>query len=108
MNSVHDAASHLGLSDVRVRQLIKSGALDADRVGGRWVIGDDALKAYRVGPAHRPWEPAFAWGFLWLLVGRSAPWLTDKQRERVGRRLADGLSFHATALRSRADRKSVV
>ena len=50
MNSVHDAASHLGLSDVRVRQLIKSGALDADRVGGRWVIGDDALKAYRVGP----------------------------------------------------------
>ena len=35
-------------------------------------------------------------------MGRSAPWLTDKQRERVGRRLADGLSFHATALRSRA------
>lgn len=102
MNSVRDAASHLDLSDVRVRQLINSGALDAERVGGRWVISDDALQAYRGGPAHRPWEPASTWGFLWLLVNRPAPWLTDKQRERVRRRLVDGLSLHASALRSRA------
>ena len=102
MNSVHDAASHLDLSDVRVRQLIHSGALDAERVSGRWVISDDALQAYRGGPAHRPWEPASTWGLLWLVLGRPAPWLTDKQRERVRRRLADGLSLHASALRSRA------
>ena len=103
MNSVHVAASHLDLSDVRVRQLINSGALDAERVSGRWIISDDALRAYRGGPANRPWEPASAWGFLWLLVDRPAPWLTDKQRERVGRRMADGLSFHVAALRSRAE-----
>ena len=102
MNSVHDAASHLGLSDVRVRQLINSGALGAERVGGRWVVSDDALQSYRVGPAHRPWEPASAWGFVWLLVGRPAPWLTDKQRERVRRRMADGPLRHAAALGSRA------
>ena len=103
MNSVQDVASHLGLSDVRVRQLIHSGALDAERVGSRWVVSDDALHAYRVVPAHRPWEAASAWGFLWLLAGRPAPWLTDKQRERVRRRMADGLSFHTAALRSRAE-----
>ncbi len=38
----------------------------------------------------RPWSTEIAWGALWMLSGREAPWLDARTRSRLTRRL-DGL-----------------
>jgi excisionase family DNA binding protein len=99
MRSVAEVASELGVSSERVRQLIASGVLPAVRVGDRWVIGDGMPVRRREG---RPWSGAAAWGLLWLAVGRPAPWLSVKQRQRVRLRLVDGVLAHVDRLSARA------
>jgi excisionase family DNA binding protein len=99
MRSVSEVARELEISSERVRQLIESGSLSAVRVGGRWVIDDTAAVRH---PEGRPWSEAASWGLLWFALGRRAPWLSVKQRQRVRSRLAEGLSEHAERLSSRA------
>jgi excisionase family DNA binding protein len=99
MRSVAEVASELGVSSERVRQLIASGALPAVRVGDRWVIDDGMPLRRREG---RPWSEAAAWGLLWVAVGRPAPWLSVKQRQRVRLRLVEGVLAHADRLFARA------
>ncbi len=72
MLSVHDAAERLGVSDRRVRALIDSGRLSAQRVGRAWIIDPSAL-ATVVGerPPGRPLSAASAWAEL--LGERPAP-----------------------------------
>lgn len=99
MRSVAQVASELEVSPERVRQMIAAGSLAAVRVGGRWVIEDGEPVRRKEG---RPWSEAAAWGLLWMASGRSAPWLSVKQRQRVRTRLADGLMAHVERLSARA------
>lgn len=48
------AAKQLGVSARRVRQLIDSGRLKAEKVGRDWLIHKDALKAVAVRKPGRP------------------------------------------------------
>jgi excisionase family DNA binding protein len=72
--STTDAAATLGLTADRVRQLIASGALDARRVGGRYLVRRDDVDARRGdgAPAGRPFAPRRAWALI-LLAGGSTP-----------------------------------
>jgi DNA (cytosine-5)-methyltransferase 1 len=53
--STKQAAEKLGISDIRVRQLIADGKIIAQQVGRDWVIEDSALNSVTVyGKAGRP------------------------------------------------------
>lgn len=69
--STNDAAAALGLTADRVRQLIASGALDARRVGGRYLVRRDDVEARRDdgAPAGRPFAPRRAWALILLASG---------------------------------------
>lgn len=103
MRSVSEVAQQMEVSPERVRQLIASGSLPAARVGGRWVIEDGEAHRRQEG---RPWGEASSWGLVWLLLGRSAPWLSVKQRQRVRARLRQGVRLYAGRLSSRAELRS--
>ncbi len=77
------------------RCVIATGALPAVRVGDRWVIEDGVPLRRREG---RPWSEAAAWGLLWMAVGRPAPWLSVKQRQRVRMRMVEGVPAHVDRL----------
>ncbi|MEZ5406484.1 MAG: excisionase family DNA-binding protein [Acidimicrobiales bacterium] len=100
--SVTEAADRLGVSSLRVRQLIASGRLAADRVGGRYVIAEADLDRFGVLAAHRPWKPGSVWGLLWLIENRPVPWLTAKQLQRARGRAEQGLRAHLDVVGSRA------
>ena len=103
MRSVSEVALELGVSRERVRQLIASGSLPAVRVGGRWVMNGGEAKRL---PEGRPWGEGAAWGMLWLVLGRPAPWLSVKQRQRVRVRVGEGVRGHFERLSSRAVARS--
>lgn len=92
--AVPDAARQLGISLDRVRELVHSGQLRAQRPGRELLV--DAASVYRraqiVRPAAgRPLSPRMAWAFLWRLSGVRAPWLAASEHSRLGkyiRRLA--------------------
>ena len=65
MISVHDAAARLGVSDRRVRALIESGRLRAQRLGRVWMIEPAALGSVegQRSPG-RPLNAASAWAEL--------------------------------------------
>ena len=72
MLSVHDAAKRLGVSDRRVRALIDSGRLRAERLGRAWMIDPNALASvHGERLAGRPLGPEAAWAEL--LGEREAP-----------------------------------
>lgn len=54
MLTTADAAAALGVSAVRVRQLIAAGRLRAERLGRDWLIDEAALEAVRVRRPGRP------------------------------------------------------
>jgi excisionase family DNA binding protein len=60
MNTVTQVAARLGLSGVRVCQLIRAGKLRATRIGRCWIIDDDELAGFAqtARPRGRPRKPA--------------------------------------------------
>lgn len=65
MLSVHDAAERLGVSDRRVRAMIDSGRLRAQRLGRAWMIEPSALGCVDgERSAGRPLNPNSAWAEL--------------------------------------------
>ena len=75
--STADAADALGLTADRVRQLIASGALDARRVGGRYLVRRDDVDT-RIGdgaPPGRLYTPRRAWSLILLAGGDTPPGL---------------------------------
>ncbi len=65
MISVHDAAERLGVSDRRVRAMIDSGRLRAQRLGRAWMIEPSALGCVDgERSAGRPLNPNSAWAEL--------------------------------------------
>lgn len=64
--SVPEAAEALGVNEARVKAMIRDGLLDADKVGGRWVISRAAIeRRRRAAPGRgRPLSSASAWRLL--------------------------------------------
>jgi hypothetical protein len=102
MRSVSDVALDLGVSVERVRQLIGSGVLSAERVGGRWVLADSVGESVERRLVGRPWSEAACWGVLWFGLGRPVPWLSMKQRQRARGRWGGGIDEHLDRLSARA------
>jgi excisionase family DNA binding protein len=97
--SISDAAKALDLSTARVRLLAASGALPAEKIGGRWLLDRAGVEGRRRRGAAggRPFTPHNSWELLRLSSsGESAD-------SRLRRALAvDGLVGLAPRLRNRA------
>lgn len=89
LRSVSEAAAELGISPQRIRALAQSGQIQADRVGGHWVIRDDSLSSPRDRAPGRPLSAANAWALLALLEGESPGWVHPSVRSRLRKRLKD-------------------
>jgi hypothetical protein len=100
---VLEAAEDLGLSEQRVRSLISSGLLEAEKVGGRWIVSLESLhrRKDRKAQRGRPLSSENAWGYLFLLSGEDPPWLSPWSRSRLQQRLPEDLP-HLQALERRA------
>ena len=94
MLSVHDAAERLGVSDRRVRAMIDSGRLRAQRLGRAWMIEPSALGSVDgERSAGRPLNADSAWAEL--LGDRQVPvanaaLLRSRYRGRSERHELDG------------------
>ncbi|MFT3854296.1 MAG: helix-turn-helix domain-containing protein [Ilumatobacteraceae bacterium] len=64
--TVAGAADELGLSEGRVRGLIDSGVLSADKVAGRWLISPESVHARKNNQRRpgRPLNPGLLWGLI--------------------------------------------
>lgn len=56
MLSVREAADKLGVTDVRIRAMLKSGKLDGHKVGRAWVVSERSV-AQRLREGGRPGRP---------------------------------------------------
>lgn len=106
MFSVEDAAHELEVSPRRVRKMIQDGRLDAERVGGRWVIDRSsmALPEVRERRPGRPWSPRSAWAVLALASDEDADFPASVRwhaRRRLGESSLVDLVPH---LRARAEK----
>jgi len=80
--SVAEFAIQRGVSERRVLELIKSGAVQARRSGGRWFI--DVLEIKKRGQLRRPMSPKMAHALIVLLS--NGPWqkgLDPVQKHRI-------------------------
>lgn len=68
--SVKDAATHLGVTEVRVRTLIRNGSLDGHKEGGSWRVNLDSVLSRRSMPSlSRPLSPQDAWNAAACMEG---------------------------------------
>jgi excisionase family DNA binding protein len=106
MLSVSDAARALGVNPGRVRQLAVAGQLEAEKVGGRWLVPEAAVAARQAveRPAGRPLSPRAAWGLLEAAADRSASWLAPSEQRRARVRASGwSLAHWAWACQRRAE-----
>jgi len=104
--SVGEASQALGVSDRRVRAMIKDGVLAGRRSGGRWLVrmNDVEERLRRRGRAGRPLSQRNAWALLSKLSGGEWPALPAWDRSRLQRKLAKrSLLSLASELRGRAE-----
>jgi excisionase family DNA binding protein len=104
--SVSDAAGVLSLSPARVRLLASSGDLDAEKVGGHWLIDRAAVerRRRRGGFGGRRFNPENAWAVLALASGEEAARIDPGSRSRFRRALSlEGLGALAPRLERRAE-----
>jgi excisionase family DNA binding protein len=89
MYSTAEAAHLLGVTSERVRRLAATGDLSARRIGGRWLVDEDAVADRMAAPSAsvRPMSPRVAWAAAALLDGHAAPWLSQSETSRLRRRL---------------------
>lgn len=88
--SVAAAADELGVHPSRVRALIASGALSAEKVGGAWLVDRTGIasRGRQQAPAGRPLSPANAWALLLTASNEEMPsGLEPSARWRVRRAL---------------------
>jgi len=73
--SVSAAAEELGVNSSRVRAMISSGALEAEKIGGVWLIelASIAGRAREQASPGRPLSPANAWALLLMASGEEPP-----------------------------------
>ena len=85
---VVEAAERVGVSQHRLRHLIRAGELPARRVAGRWVLDSADVDRYAQGRRPgRPLSPRVAWGLVDLLESGRARGLSAPERSRMRKRL---------------------
>lgn len=111
---VKEAARRLGVSESRVRQLVRAEALRGRRVGNSWLVcaEDVALRERARLRAGRPLAAPRAWAALDLLDAGQARWLPSSARSQVRSLLArlddPGPEVWLSLLRARSDVVRVV
>jgi excisionase family DNA binding protein len=105
--SVSDAASRLSVSAARVRALIDAAELDAEKIGGRWLLdaGSVERRLGHGGGRGRPFEPHNAWSVIFLASGLQPDWISSSsQAWRLRQQLAaHGVDGLGRRLRRRAN-----
>jgi excisionase family DNA binding protein len=107
MSSVVEAALRLGVHPGRVHQLVAEGDLQANKVGGRRLLAEDAVEDRRrvEGLVRRALSLRSAGGLFMAAAGVSVPWLAPVERRCAEQRAAGSpLSQWASARRHRAVR----
>lgn len=102
---VGEAASRLGVTEQRVRQLVAKHGLAAQRVGRVLMVReDDVSRRVSLSPAHgRRLTPSHAWAVLAIASGAKPEWLGAQARYRLKRLLAErGLRDLESRLTDRA------
>jgi hypothetical protein len=105
---VDEAARRLGVAPARVRALIASGGLHADKLSGRWLVDWNSVLARQQAQVKggRPLTPRNAWA---LLLAASREPLPAGIQPHARWRIAQSLSRHRLAdLESRLERRSSV
>lgn len=85
LNSVKDIAKVRGVSEQRVRQLIRTGAILAVRVGANYVI--DSRDALHPPRGSRPLSDRMAWALIHALSGIRDMSVSPKERSRTTHRV---------------------
>lgn len=87
---VAEVARRLGVSESRVRQMLRAGVVPGRRIGHVWVVSSDAVARLEGQPRRvgRPLVSHRAWAVLDLLDEGQAPWLSDVARSQVRHYLA--------------------
>lgn len=63
--SIPELAKRLNVNESRARQLVQSGRIRGQRVGGRWIVDEADAVQYRPGkPAGRPLSERSAWQLI--------------------------------------------
>lgn len=82
---INEAARRLGVTDSRVRQLLRAKTIRGRRVGNAWLVAAEdiaRLESHRIR-AGRPLAPRRAWAALDLLNAGQAPWVSASARSQV-------------------------
>lgn len=88
--------------------MIAEGQLDAEKLGGRWIVDRRSVERRKSRPAvdGRPFSEANAWALLCLNAGKNPDWVSKWERSRLRRRLREeGIDRIAPRLRKRAARE---
>lgn len=102
----NEAARRLQVKPGRVRAMVRDGVLEAQKVGGRWLIDSRSVERRSAQPVSegRPYEPANAWALIDLWHNGDAEWVSMSQRSRLRRQLREqGIRGLYPALRGRAE-----
>ncbi|ROP37847.1 helix-turn-helix domain-containing protein [Saccharothrix texasensis] len=102
---VRTAADRLRVSPEQVRELVRSGDLDAIKPGRDVLVRSEAVerRATVVKPkAGRPLSPSMAWAVLWLASDVKPPWLSSSELVRARRHVRRPLSEWPRLLAGRA------
>lgn len=85
--SVSEVADELALSERRVRALVESGRLRAERFGGSWLVPKHAVEVLRSAErlVGRPLSAANCWALLALLAGEKPEWVQPDVLSRLRR-----------------------
>jgi len=82
--SVKSAAKHLGLSEQRVRALLKAGRIKGRKIGSAWIVEGGAYLADS-RPDGRPLAGSNAWALLAILSKQDPSWVDPSVRSRLRR-----------------------
>lgn len=86
--SVPDAAQRLGVSERRVRAMLKAGGLDGQKIGGRWIVNGVGLKPASRAPI-RPLSVRSCWILIDAAAGERNPQsLSAVERHRLKDRIS--------------------
>lgn len=91
--AVRDVAQRMGLSEQRVRMLLKQGRLPGHKVGRAWLVPGEIDLPSRENRG-RPVSAANAWALLALLSGDVPEWVDPSVRSRLRRRIRDRELVH--------------
>ncbi len=90
---VREVAHRMGVSEQRVRVLLKQGRLAGRKVGRAWLVSGDTDLPARENRG-RPVSAANAWALLALLGGEVPAWVDPSVCSRLRRRIRDRELVH--------------